>query len=125
MSKFEITSDTPRLVVLYRIGEDGNEQFQWGVVGSIPLLSLIGAIVRAQNELQFREPLCDEPAFVIVWDNEKRIAYWKVNKDIPIEPLLGMLETIKATLVASRIGQQQAAQQTQILGPNGTPMRRM
>lgn len=119
-----ITTNPPRLVVLFQEGVDGREQFQWGVVGNIPILTLIGAISRIQGELAFRaaEP-CDKTAFVLAWDAEDKTTSWFVHPSIPTDPLVGMLETIKEALVVSRLGQCAAAQRVQVLGPDGNPMR--
>lgn len=118
----KLHSNPSRMVVLFRQGEDGGEEFQWGVVGNIPLLTLIGSIVEVQPKLIYGHTSihsCNESAFVIIVEN-KEISYWKYPS-IPTLPLLGMLETIKLTLVGSRLGQQAAAQKTQILGPDGIP----
>ena len=39
-----MAANPPRLVVLYQQAPDGGERFQWGVVGQIPLLSMVGAM---------------------------------------------------------------------------------
>lgn len=118
-----IEENTPRLVVLFN-GEGGGERFQWGIVGAMPLLTLIGSIVRVQAELAFRaaDP-CSEPALIIVWREKTKKVDWYVNPSIPVDPLVGMLECVKATLVATHIARSAAAQQI-ILGPDGRPMRR-
>jgi len=76
-----MTTNPPRLVVLFRRGEDGSEEFQWGVVGTVPVLTLIGAIVRVQAELAFRSPEpCEPSALVIAWDAESRKVQWFVHQ---------------------------------------------
>lgn len=125
MSKFSETvqDNTPRLVVMFRRDAD-NELFQWGVVGAMPLVTLIGYITRVQSELAFRSPEeCDESAMVIAWDKDERSFSWFVHPDVPVDSLVGMLETIKATLVGTHLAKQVAAQQM-ILGPDGRPARR-
>ncbi len=123
-----MAGNPPRVVVLYQRGADGAEQFQWGVVGAIPMLSLLGGIMGAQHDLcdgeWMPEPEGDgPPAFVGVWDaSDGMFSYWK-HRDIPDAPLCGMLEAIKSQLVASRMAQHSAAQRVQILGPDGRPMR--
>mgnify|MGYP001587427900 FL=1 len=44
-------TNPPRLVVQYKHGHDGEEQFEWGIVGNMPLLSLIGRIFGIQADL--------------------------------------------------------------------------
>ena len=135
MSKFTdiVQQDTPRLVVMFR--QDGDkEMFQWGVVGNIPLVSLVGYVVRVQAELAFRAAEeCPELALVIAWNNKLRVSDdgtyvrrgfdWFVHPDVPVDSLVGMLETIKTVLVDTHMARHIAAQQL-ILGPDGQPMRR-
>lgn len=125
MSKFSetVNNDTPRFVVMYTKEGDA-EKFSWGVVGQIPILSLIGQISRVQTDLFFKAPdECPEQALVITWDAMTRTFNWFCHPAIPIESLVGMLETIKSTIVATHMARQIAAQQM-ILGPDGSPMRR-
>lgn len=127
MSNFSETMSTnpARLVVLFQRGHDGAEQFQWGVVGKIPILTLIGGIISAQSDLVRCEwmPECDEVAFVMAWDADDGCLLNFLHPDIPCQALIGMLETIKALLVGSRVAQHMAAQRTILLGPDGQPMR--
>lgn len=123
-----------RLVVTYKKGGDGKDHFQWGICGAIPVAHLIGYIVRIQSDLMFRSPEhCQASALAILYkeieapDGVKlacnhSMTYF-VNRDIPVDPLLGMLETVKAALVGSRVGQSAVAQRVQVLGPDGTTMR--
>ncbi len=119
----------PRLVVLFKRDTDGGEQYQWGIVGSIPLLGLIGHITRVQMQLVSIEwiPECnnDPAALAIIWNNTTRRFQHFVSSDIPTDSLVGMLETIKLALTSSRLGQQAAAQRVEppILGPDGKPIR--
>jgi hypothetical protein len=123
-----------RVVITFQRDPTGNEQFQWGIVGKAPVLSIIGGIIKAQVQLQTSQlddgamdlsasRYCEPMAFVLVWDEGLRRTNWYVNKDIPCDPLVGMLETVKITLVGSRIAQHAAAQQVRILGPTGEPIR--
>lgn len=127
MTRFvdSVSQETPRLVVMFRRGEDGkDDQFQWGVIGQIPMLSLIGAIVRVQGELYFRSPNeCPEQALVIIYDSVTKAFDWFVHPDVPVDAMAGMLEAIKFTITASRMAQQKANQQV-ILGPDGLPIKR-
>ena len=125
MSNFTETvkHDTPRLVIMYR-EVDGKEQYQWGVVGAIPIMNLIGAIVRFQAELPSHEwpyEECPESALVITWNKESGKFDWFVHPDIPVDSLVGMLETVRMTIVNTHIARQAAAQQVRLLGPDGQP----
>lgn len=123
-----VKQDTPRLVVTFG-HEGGHERFQWGIIGAMPILSLIGCVVRVQAELPLLEPSddrydCPESALVIVWDGAR--FHWFVHRDIPADSLVGMLETIKLSIIGSNLAQQQAAQGVGLVGPDGRPlMRRM
>lgn len=128
LTKFtDLTQDTPRLVVMFK--QDGDEeQFQWGILGKMPILTLVGHIGRVQAELPLLEPGdprydCPESALVIAWDEVDHKFTWFVHPSIPADSLAGMLEMIKATIVATKLARQVAAQQV-ILGPDGQPARR-
>lgn len=128
LKKFtDIVQDTPRLVIMFK--RDGDrELFQWGTVGDIPILTLIGYISRVQAELPLLEPGderrdCPESALVIVWDRENNRLNWFVHPDVPADSTVGMLELIKATIVGTHLARHVAAQQV-ILGPDGQPARR-
>ena len=132
MSNFSETvkQDTPRLVVQFGYAPDGSESFQWGIVGDIPILSLIGNINRLQMQLLATEwiPEFDlpgqPPALVMAWDAERKLMSSYLHRDIPIDPMCGMLETIKAALVMSRLGQKAVSHRSAILGPDGRPNNR-
>jgi len=120
-------NDPPRMVVQCVKTHDGNERFQWGLSGLMPLLTLVGYITRAQAELAFRAPpACGDGLFVVVWDDAtKTMSYW-VDPAVPIDPLVGMLETIKIQLVTSSAKQMAPPVITpkrSLLGPDGNPMR--
>lgn len=123
-----ISTNPPRLVVMHRHNEDDTDNFQWGIMGSVPILTLIGAAALVQTELaskpQCTASPCTEQALVILWSSVDGTMQWYVHQDIPLLPLIGMLETIKGALLMSRMGQRIASQQTQVLGPDGSPMRR-
>jgi hypothetical protein len=126
MSNFTLNPGVPHLAVIFKRGPDGGESFGWGATGNIPMLSLIGAITQAQHELpenrQYDDWQCSEPLFVIIWNQAERSLDWFVHPDIPLDPLIGMLETIKLTLVQSWAAQQQMARQPLVLGPDGSPV---
>ena len=115
--------DTPRLVVMFK--QDGlQEQYQWGIVGIMPILSLIGYIGRVQQALIYGgSPDCPESALVIAYDTEIQTFDYFVHPDIPVNSLIGMLDVVKFAIIASRAGQQAAAQKVQIYGPDGSPLR--
>lgn len=126
MSKFSetVTESTPRLEVRYKL-IDGNDQYEWGIVSNIPLLSLIGGITRSQVELHAcdRQPdqnnRCAESKFILAWYEEYKSFNWYVNPDIPTDSLIGMLETIKLAIVMSIQARRAAAQQYLVL-PNSS-----
>jgi hypothetical protein len=120
----------PHLVVLYK-REDNTDKFQWGISGGIQLLTLVGSIVRVQSDIvnQLAEQCneCPEVAFVMVFSCPSAPApgmLWFLHKSIPVDPLVGMLETIKAALMGSKQAQHMASNKTQVLGPDGQPIRR-
>jgi hypothetical protein len=130
MKYTDLTPETPRLVVQYARPTPEKEGYQWGIVGQMPVLWLIGYITRVQAELAFRAPEeCPESALVIAWDKDKMaFSYW-IHRQIPVDSMVGFLETIKAALVGSQLVQQQRDQQiavtkTPLLGPDGQPFRR-
>ena len=119
----------PHLLVMFKM-EDGNEMFQWGVAGEPPLGSLVGYITKVQHDLVISPRIyswnhCEDPVLVIVWDVESKEFTWYFNPDVPVYPIAGMLEFIKATLVATQMARLAAAQQVRpaILDPNGKPFR--
>lgn len=135
----DLKQDTPRLVVMYSRSPDGGDLYQWGMVppsGGIPMLTLVGTIIRVQAELPMLEPSdmrfdSTQAALVIAWVNVaksgepvKMKCDWFVCPSIPVDSLVGMLETIKAAIIGSRQARQAASQQVCLVGPDGQPMRR-
>ncbi len=116
------------LAVAQLVVPDGTKQFQWGMAGQIPLLSLVGGIVRIQQELFLRSPNpCRAPALVLAWEPEGpetagRLE-WFLNSQIDLDALCGYLETVKLTILGTYQARQAAAQQVQmkVLGPDGRP----
>lgn len=117
-----VSTNPPRLVVVFSRGDAGQENFKWGVVGAVPILTALGYIGKVQADLVARAwiPACDnpQPALVIVWDSADAAMSHYVSPDIPPDSLAGMLEVIKSELVLSRMGQRSG-----ILGPDGKPLR--
>lgn len=80
------------------------DSYSYGVVGNIPVMQLIGYIVRVQAELAFRSPeACDGGLCIINYDPTIGLLTWAVDSCIPVDQLVGMLELIKSTLVDSQI----------------------
>lgn len=118
-------SNPPRLVVLFRMTDNG-EEFQWGIVGDVPIMTLIGGIVDGQSKVMYghRSMIqCDESAFVMTI--EDGVLSYFIHQDIPKIPLLGMLETVKSAIIGGMVAQKAAAQRTQIVGPDGNPVKRL
>lgn len=133
MGKYKtiVKEDTPRLTIKFRVDDNGREQYEWGVSGNIPLIDLISAISRTIVELTLipinvqaltvHDKLCPNPELVIVHD-EAREFHWFLHPEAS-HGILGMLELIKATIVAGTMARQ-VAQQGLILGVDGRPMPR-
>lgn len=132
-----MATNPPNLKVTHERGEDGTEQFGWGINGSMPGAALVSFIGRLQIELWGRDvgtyydgPWCDERCLAIVYDATRKQFSWFVHPDIPIDPLCGTLELIKVQLVANQIGQQRTGvarpgsqPRRQLFGPDGSPLR--
>ena len=123
-----ITSDPPRFAVFYGKDASGEDNYEWGMRGKIPVLQLIGAIGSVQTQLQAGEWMAEceheRPALILMYVREEgEFAVFK-HPDIPALSLCGMLEVIKALIVASKVAQQNAANQFNLCGPDGKPMRR-
>lgn len=125
-----VSADTPRLELRFRIDEQGREQFEWGMQGGMPILSLISAIINVQHQLQTMPSWawtvkhdCPEQKVVLAWNTQTRSFDWFAHKDTPRDAVIGMLEMIKATIVAGNVARQMASQQL-ILGIDGRPVRR-
>ena len=130
MSNFAelLQTNPPRLVIKFRYAGDGSEQFEWGIEGKMPLLSIIGKLLEVQHCL-WADPHddeydCPEQAVVIMWDASTSTFRWFIHKDTPVDAMNGMLETVKMALMQARAVQHAAAQRMQspILGPDGRPM---
>lgn len=118
-------SNPPRLAIIFQRDDNGQEQFQWGVTGAIPLLSLIGAVSRITYRLSSGGwvPSCEERALIIAYDEPKKLMHFFLNKDIPTDPLIGMLEAIKSVLINGRMGQHAASQKIALFGADGSPLK--
>jgi hypothetical protein len=132
--KEAMVSDPARLVVLHRTTEEGEDQFQWGITGNVPVLSMIGAVVGAQArlvvpDLDVDAPKmsdCPEQALVIAFGNRCKYPSYFCSRSIPTDALVGMLETIKAALVGSRVAQHNTVKSivtSPLLGPDGQPIK--
>ena len=127
MNKADIKQDTPRLVVEHQINDAGEDRFTWGVVGRMQIFSLIGFIVRVQSELIRHEADATSPNFdysgkaLVIAHVSGEFGYF-VHPDIPTDPLVGMLESIKLTFAASQV--QPAPNKIDLFGADGRPMYR-
>lgn len=124
-----MATNPPRVRVDYASAEDGSERFTWGIVGGMPGMSLIGAIAGVQSALIQVEPLaferCDDSSLVLVFLKDAPAGeqfVWFVHPGIPMEPLIGMLEVVKQSLVGAQMAQM-AASQSRILAADGGPIR--
>lgn len=120
MEKFEdvVTSETPRIVVMFRY-EGGTEHFQWGIVGEIPRITALGALTRVQSELYYKAAkICPALALVITYNPSIKKIDWFIHPDAPIDPIVGMLETIKFAILSA-----QQPNKSSILGPDGLAIR--
>ncbi len=128
MNFADVKQDTPRLVIMYNAGSD-KIPFSWGVLPGLPLPHLIGYITRVQvaisNGVSGLMPCeghkCEPVTFVIAWDGES--FDWWAHESIPVDALIGMLETIKTQLVSGTTMQRSVSQGRQLLGPDGQPFR--
>ncbi len=132
MSRFTevVQEHTSRLVVEFSM-VNGNETFKWGVVGHIPILSLIGALSGMQEymaadgeEDDGKQSGAPDNVLVIVWHSAINDFEVFIGTDIPPFSLVGMLEIIKTNLVAAFMARSMASMQPPIYGPDGQPMFR-
>jgi hypothetical protein len=131
MNFSDLKQDTPRLVVMYKRGEDtASENFQWGIMPGLPMPALLGFIERVQRDLVTHGRHggdCPESTFVIAWFeklpdcNMASSFEWWVHHDVPVDSIVGMLEVVKATLISGKVGQAMASNRRQLLGPDGRP----
>lgn len=132
MSKFQqvMAKNPPHVAVKYVRGETREQdQYSYGVVGSMPLSQLIGFIVRVQAELAFRNPEpCVDNLCIIAFDPATNKMQWFVDSKIPVDALVGTLEMIKCVLVDSQMSSMmEAAQkrvQTGLVSSDGKPILR-
>lgn len=130
MSKFQnaMSKKPPHVFVEYKRGATREQdQYAYGIVGSMPHSQLIGFLVRVQAELAFRNPdPCDESKCVIAFDPQTHKFSWFVDSSIPVDALVGTLELIKATLVDVKMQQlfQQSAERakTGLVTADGRPI---
>lgn len=129
-----MATNPPRLVVIFNRLENGNENFEWGVVGEMPVLDLIGNVDRVQRNalgrdseeyveidgrtFQVMRPVAFErlpdnyptAALAMLWDNEDRRFTNFLHPSIPTRSLCGYLEVVKSNLVMSRVAQHMGSQ---------------
>lgn len=134
MSKFTeiVKEDTPRIIIKFEFDEQGRDQYEWGNIGNIPLMSLIGGIVNVQVELSdisldrlvIHDKICPDQMLVITWDKDTKDFDWFVHRNVPKYGMLGMLDLIRATMVDSIRARQSTIQQPTLVDINGQPIRR-
>lgn len=134
MSRFTdlIKANAPRFVVEMIISDNGEETFKWGVVGKVPILSMISGILAAQLVMR-SEPEGDGDgsqsegmpgnALVCIWNDNTQDFEVFCGEYMPTLSLIGMLEVIKATLVMQAMNNTSSSQ-VQMYGPDGQPLRR-
>lgn len=123
---------TPRVVILYRRNEYGTNEFDVQFLGERPMniVSLIGALSRIAAKLACDQPRNEIPsdgsvALIIRWVEERKETEWFLHKDVPVEPLIGIIEIVKQDMVAANaIMRQQSQQRGGIVGPDGRPVGR-
>ncbi len=118
-SRFEemVKDDTPRLMI--RFDPDvTKEKYEWAVQGDMPLLPLVGAIIKTQLEL-FNIPkyqmflygnICPEPMLIIAYDKETKRFNWFIHDDASNFGMVGMLEIVKTKLLQVANSRQQSIQ---------------
>lgn len=128
-----VATNPPRLVITYE-NVDGGERFgvRTGGSASPPMMGFIGVISRVQSDLiegRFL-PELEEMALVIAFNRGDGFSWWS-NSSIPTDPLVGMLETVKAQLIAGEVmkvrgatSEKQPGSPPQLFGPDGRPMGR-
>lgn len=121
-----VAGNQPRLTVMLSRGPRGEEMFQVELRGQFPPLTLVGALCRAQVEIasgKYIPEMVDLGFAVVLCKDGARLF---LHPDVPDDPLLGILEQVKAQLVAAQVVQQAQArgQWPGIVGPDGQPMRR-
>lgn len=132
MSKFQqlMAKNPPHVVVKYVRGATREDDtYSYAINGSMPMGQLIGFIVRVQAELAFRNPdPCDKDLCVIAFNSSTHKFEWFVDGSIPVDPLVGTLELVKALLVDSQMSHilQAAAakQRTGLVSQDGKPLLR-
>lgn len=121
---FEDTMATnpPRLVIKWRTTPQG-EQFEWGIIGNMPAISLLGAARKAQHALCGGEwiPECPEQALVVAYDAGANAFQHYCGPEAPADALVGMLDVVALSLASGRVAQREAG--PMILGPDGRPVR--
>lgn len=115
-------TNPPRMVVLFNRAPDGQEQFQWGMVGSIPILAMIGKIDEVKFHLHAGSfiPECEQCALIIAVEPGGEIVTY-LNGDIPRLSLAGILDVARTVIINQFLAN---ANKSPVLGPNGMPLKR-
>jgi hypothetical protein len=118
-----VQNNMSRLVIGYtRVGSE--DRFNWGVAGSCSVMSFIGALSCIHQRIVSSQSICscEEQVLAIVVDNGKFLNF--LGDNIPLEPLLGMLEVVKSCLVDACMANMQSGRETGLVGVNGKPILR-
>lgn len=120
----------PRVVVQWEKGATPDkDKYSTTLQGGMPVSQLVGFLTRVQSELMFRRPdECDELALVVFFDPATMKMSWFVHPSVPVDPLIGTLEVLKATLVGNQLAdiakQQARAAQNGLVDQFGNPIAR-
>lgn len=130
-----MAENPPRLVITYKLkGEQ--QQFDWGMVGQLPMLSIIGKLVEVSSDIligrEMQQRYYDSVQYpgqpmslVIAQGHLNSSAFvWFMHRDIPHTELIGMIETIRMGLIMQIQVQAQKERTSPLLDPNGMPIIR-
>ncbi len=110
------------LEIKFLRGPDGQEQFGWQVLPPVPMMTMTGCIVRVQGYLSTGIFVHDWQAtsdnkVSMLWDDGTKRFQILIDPSIPTDSLVGFLELVKTTLVATQMVQMQQQQRTQMARP--------
>ncbi len=92
-----------RVVIDYR---PASNAWSWRFEGSFPIVRLAGYVVRTQIQLVHRTmPVCKEAAMLVEYDETTRKFSCQVAEGLPMDELLGTLETMKSQLIDAELNE--------------------
>lgn len=126
MTRYEeiVKPNTPVLVVRYRI--EDKELFEWEVIGSIPILSLIATMVKIQQKLnnclpwqlyRLENRLSPNQELIITYNPADKSFDWFIGENVSFASMAGYLEIVKLSILTAPAVAKLAAQQ-QIVRPS-------